>query len=282
MDNSGESFKLVSLCSGYCGLDLGISRILPTRTVAYSEIEAFAVSNLLAKIKEGKLDPAPIWTDLKTFPCDGFSGMVDILCGGYSCQPFSTAGKRRGDKDERHLWPYIRKIIGKIRPQLCVFENVRGHITLGLPKVLKDLERLGYYTVAGVFKAADVGAPHERARLFILAYTDSSRLQGMWNKRKIQEGEVTAGHVGSCGTLLQWPKARGILQEAWEPPRVAGENMSLNPDWVETLMGLPAGWTLDEYSTSESRLRLLGNGVVPKQAELAVRALIYDSLAMYK
>lgn len=274
-------FNLLSLCTGYGGLDIAISRVFSIRTLAYCEIEASAVEVILARAEEGKLDKAPIWTDLRTFPIEGFSGMVDILSAGFPCQPFSFGGKRKGNKDERHLWPHIRKIIGIARPKLCIFENVRGLVSLGLPKVIKDLERLGYTTVAGIFKASDVGAPHERARLFILAYPDSERLQRMWDEREVQEGEITVRHTGSSGAFLQWPKARGFLQEAWEPLRVTSTGQ-LNPEWVETLMGLPTGWTLSENSDRNSRIKLLGNGVVPQCAELAIRTLICDSLGEHK
>jgi DNA (cytosine-5)-methyltransferase 1 len=96
----------VSLCAGYGGIDLGLHRAIPNlRTIAVSEIEAFACANLVAKMEAGLLDPAPIWTDLKTFPWAEFRDRVDILSGGYPCQPFSAAGKRLGAEDPRHLWP---------------------------------------------------------------------------------------------------------------------------------------------------------------------------------
>ena len=100
MDNS--EITHISLCSGYGGIDLGLRRVLPgLRTIAYAEIEAFACEVLLARMEGGQLDAAPIWSDLKTFPWSSFHGMVDILSGGYPCQPFSAAGKRLGADDEQ-------------------------------------------------------------------------------------------------------------------------------------------------------------------------------------
>ena len=169
----------VSLCAGYGGLDLALSRAMGSRlrTVAYSEIEAFACANLVAKMEAGLLDPAPIWTDLRTFPWEEFRGLVDIISGGYPCQPFSAAGKRIGREDPRHLWPWIADGIAIARPRICFFENVEGHVTLGLRDVIEDLGRMGYRTTWGVFSASEVGAPHRRRRVFVLAYDQRQRVE---------------------------------------------------------------------------------------------------------
>jgi DNA (cytosine-5)-methyltransferase 1 len=164
----------VSLCAGYGGIDLGLSRAIPSlRTVAFSEIEAFACANLVAKMEAGLLDCAPIWTDLKTFPWGAFRDRVDILSGGYPCQPFSAAGKRLGTDDPRHLWPFIADGIRAMRPRMCFFENVEGHISLGLREVVGELEEIGYKVSWGIFSAREVGAPHQRKRVFILAHRES-------------------------------------------------------------------------------------------------------------
>jgi len=165
--------NIISFCTGYGGLELGL-RIagVDVRTVAYVEVEAFAAANLVAKMEENKLDAAPVWTDIRTFPAEKFRGRVDIIMGGFPCQPFSAAGRRKGAEDERHLWPYILEHIRTIRPVWCFFENVGGHLSLGFDEVLKSLRDLGYKVEAGLFTAAEVGAPHKRERLFILARLD--------------------------------------------------------------------------------------------------------------
>ena len=168
MDNT-EELRCISLCSGYGGLDMGLKRAWPSvRTVAYVEIEAFAVANLVAKMEEDKLDAAPVWTNLKTFPGDTFHNRVHIITAGYPCQPFSVAGKRLGTDDPRHLWPYIARIVEAVRPVWCIFENVAGHLTIGFPEVYASLRDMGYSVEAGLFTAAEVGAPHKRQRLFIM------------------------------------------------------------------------------------------------------------------
>ena len=178
MDNTSKPPRILSLCSGYTGLEKGIEAIIGKCTgLAYVEIEAFAIANLVNKMETGKLDPVPIFTDLKTFNARIFRGKVDILTGGYPCQPFSAAGKRGGTEDPRHLWPYIRTIIMDCRPRTVFFENVEGHLSLGISEVLADLEEMGYRVEAGIFSAAEVGAPHRRKRVFILAQSSSQGLQ---------------------------------------------------------------------------------------------------------
>ena len=192
----------VSLCAGYGGIDIGLSRAIPSlRTVAFSEIEAFACANLVSKMEAGLLDAAPIWTNLKTFPWSEFRDRVDLLSGGYPCQPFSSAGKRLGTEDPRHLWPYIADGIRAMRPRVCFFENVEGHISLGLREVISELEGIGYKVAWGIFSAREVGAPHQRKRVFILAMANNGGegLQGnisrlLVSSRRQEQG----GSVGSC------------------------------------------------------------------------------------
>ena len=169
-----SSFRILSLCSGVGGIELGFKLAEPTsRTVCYVEIEAFACEILARRMEEKRLDQAPIWTNLKTFDCLPWRGKVDCITGGYPCQPFSVAGRKLGDKDPRHLWPEIKRLITEIEPPICFFENVGGHLRLGFEEVANDLQAMGYKVKAGLFTAAEVGAPHKRERLFILAYRDS-------------------------------------------------------------------------------------------------------------
>jgi DNA (cytosine-5)-methyltransferase 1 len=170
--------NIISFCTGYGGIELGLRRAgVDVRTVCNVEIEAFVQANLVAKIEEGRMDNAPIYSDLKTFPARIFRGKICGIIGGYPCQPFSSAGKRKGEKDPRHLWPYIREHVRAIRPVWCFFENVRGHTTMGLWRVLSDLEKDGYRTEWGLFSAEETGAPHQRIRCFILAYSPGGRFE---------------------------------------------------------------------------------------------------------
>ena len=270
------------------------------RSIALCEIEVFACANLVAKMEAGLMDPAPIWTDLKTFPWAEFRDRVDVLTGGYPCQPFSSAGLRRGTDDPRHLWPYIASGIRLLRPRVCFFENVEGHITLGLSTVISDLEEMGYEVAWGIFSAAECGAPHQRKRVFILAIAS-----GVRSTTRIS-GSLT-GHEGIAGVTdhrggQAWPSRPGEPQHAWEPPRVVGNAESgarfgrasgdkghtAQPDeaggkrQTEPALGGDAHGSASRLDYAElcvtcdnrtDELRLLGNGVVPATAERAFRTL---------
>ena len=169
----------LSLCAGIGGIDLGLGLALRDyRTVCYVEREAHAAATLVAGMEVSALDQAPIWDDLKAFDGSPWRGIVDIVTAGYPCQPFSHAGKRGGDTDERHLWPDVARIVSEVSPRWCFFENVGGHLSLGFEEVVSDLERMDYRVAAGLFRASDVGAPHRRERLFVLADCDGTGAQG--------------------------------------------------------------------------------------------------------
>lgn len=170
--------RILSMCAGIGGLDLGIKFATSNaaRTVCVIEREGYCASVLRARMEDGSLDDCPIWSDLKTFDPAPWRGRVDCIIGGYPCQPFSAAGKRKGADDPRHLWPYIAGHIRAIQPAFCFFENVPGHLSLGFEQVCEELCDMGYSVEAGIFSAAEVGAPHLRKRLFFLAHADGSSL----------------------------------------------------------------------------------------------------------
>ena len=217
----------LSFCAGYGGIDLALKSVVQTcRTIAYVEIEAFAIANLVAKMEAGELDQAPVWTDVKTFPAEDFHGLVDIISGGYPCQPFSAAGKRLGTEDPRHLWPFLRRAIRAIRPGRVFLENVEGHISLGLPTVLSDLDEDGYDATWGIFSAAEVGASHQRKRVFILANGKCAGLEGYAGDEQDETGSERTGpgrSVGPSGLPQRFPARPGQPQFDWEEPRVTGQ-----------------------------------------------------------
>lgn len=189
-----RELSVLSTCTGYGGIELGLSMGgVKHRTVAYVEIEAFAVANLVAAMEESAIPPAPIWTDLKTFDARPFYKGVDIITGGYPCQPFSNAGKREGGDDPRHLWPYLRRIVQTVQPIWCFFENVDGHLSMGYAEVYRDLRDLGYKVEAGIFSSEETGASHQRRRLFIMAKMDHSNSNA--NSEQITRGNRKADRI---------------------------------------------------------------------------------------
>lgn len=294
-----QAITHLGLCAGYGGIELGLKRIFHAlRTVALCEIEGFAIANLVAKMEAGHMDPAPIWSDLKTFPWAEFSGKVDILTGGYPCQPFSAAGKRLGQNDPRHLWPFIANGIRILQPRIVYFENVDGHISLGLREVIEELAELGYKTTWGIFSASEVGAPHQRKRVFVLAYRNDTRLE-RWHST-VMRGSPSELLAGS-GSPSSWSSRPGEPQHEWEPPRVVGDTNSERPQertgargagiqgthadggadadrQTQSAMGRNADGSTYRMGDAElfvscdnrtDELRLLGNGVVPATAERA-------------
>lgn len=155
----------LDLFSGIGGFALA-ARWVGWETVAFCEIDKFC-QQVLAKHWPG----VPIHPNVKELTADDV-GPVDIITGGYPCQPFSVAGKRRGAEDDRHLWPEAYRLVRECRPAYAVFENVAGHITMGLDEVLADLESIGYTTEAFVVPACAADAPHRRDRVWIVAYSN--------------------------------------------------------------------------------------------------------------
>ncbi len=210
VDNT-KTITHLSLCSGYEGIGLGLRRVLPNlREIAYVEREGFPVANLVAKMEAGELDAAPVFTDVKTFPYGEFRGCVDILSGGFPCQPFSAAGKRQATEDPRHLFPYIADGIRECQPRIVFLENVQGILSCKtadgepvLQYVLRTLEGLGYRATAGIFSAEEVGAPHQRKRVFILGMANSNNDGHRENSRGNGKAEGLPGEHRSevCGGL---------------------------------------------------------------------------------
>jgi DNA (cytosine-5)-methyltransferase 1 len=285
VDNTKELPTVISFCSGYAGIERGLELAgIEHRVIAYVEIEAFAIANLVAKMEAGKLAPAPIWTNLKTFPAHLFRGAADIITGGYPCQPFSAAGKRAGADDPRHLWPFIRQHVQTIRPTRCFFENVEGHISLGLSSVISDLEEDSYRATWGIFSAREVGAPHQRRRVYIMADTGSKGLQG-------SEGEGGASKKGqsdrhSTTGSEELPNAVGTRSEAGlsrqKRSNKEGHAGKLNYSCSQQCRGKNSvqwsvepglGRVVDGCANRVDRIRLLGNGVVPQTAAKAWQVL---------
>jgi DNA (cytosine-5)-methyltransferase 1 len=216
----------VSLCSGYDGIGLGLKRVIPNlQTLAHVEIEAYAIAGLIAKMETGQLDACPVFSDIKHFPFRELRGRIGILSAGFPCQPFSSAGRRQSTEDPRHIYPWIADGISLCLPQYVFLENVRGIVSAKtadgesvLKYVLGDLESRGYRTEWGLFSAEETGAPHQRIRCFILAYTPD--LGQEWSSRPNQES--SSHTIEGCGDRS--PTAGQLGNPASERPRGGREN----------------------------------------------------------
>ena len=172
-----RSPRILSICTGAGGLDLGVRLACPnTRTVYYVEREGFAVAVMVAAMENRLLDEAPVWSDLRTFDGAAWRGAVDWLIGGFPCQPFSGAGQRRGSGDERNLWPAVARVLGEVRPAVVFLENVPGVMGYYFNAIGPELRAMGFRTEEGLFSAEEVLAPHIRQRFFVLGYTGGGQL----------------------------------------------------------------------------------------------------------
>jgi DNA (cytosine-5)-methyltransferase 1 len=196
--------KIGSLCSGYGGLDMAVEAYYNAETVWMCDIDKY--SSIVIKERWG----LPNLGDLKTVDWAAVEP-IDILTAGYPCQPFSTAGQRKGLEDERHIWPYIKEIISTLQPKRVILENVRGHLTLGFKEVLKDLTEIGYDAKWAIVRASDVGAPHQRARLFVIAGHTHNSING---QIKTIQKERIAKSARVSGVVTSDPNSKGF-QRSW-------------------------------------------------------------------
>ena len=208
--------NVISLYSGGGGLDIGFRLAIPNaRTVCYVEREISSVAVLVEGMEKGILDDAPIWSDSSTFDGSPWIGKVDWIIGGFPCQPWSIAGKRKGTEDERWLWDDIKQIGLSVRPKGFFLENVSGLITgHGIDTILGDLSEMGFDAQWGSVKAADIGASHRRERVFILAYKRGIRWGG-WsqgNEERVKLNVQTERPFSKCGSQLAHTKGDGLTQ----------------------------------------------------------------------
>ncbi|WP_406104724.1 DNA cytosine methyltransferase [Streptomyces sp. NBC_01003] len=157
------ALRLGSLCTGYGGLDVAVQDVFGGALEWVADNDPGA-SRILAH----RHPSTPNLGDITAIDWRAVEP-VDVLLGGYPCQPFSTAGRRKGTADARHIWPHIANALRTLRPRIAIFENVANHLRLGFADVLADLARLGFDAEWCLVRASEVGAPHQRNRLFLYA-----------------------------------------------------------------------------------------------------------------
>lgn len=190
----------LSLFTGAGGGLLG-TKLLGWTHVGYVEWNEYCQRVIAARIEDGYLDRAPIFTDVREFVQSGaakqYRGIADVVTAGFPCQPYSAAGRQRGSDDPKDMWPATREVIREVRPSFALLENVPRLISLGyLGRVLGDLAEMGFDARWGCLSAAEQGAPHVRERLWILAYTDSAQREGRGVPSGIQAQHSNLGISG--------------------------------------------------------------------------------------
>lgn len=164
------ALKILDLFSGIGGFSYAAERLVGGyETVGFCEIDPFC-----QKVLKKHWPNVPVHDDVRKLAneADRFRGLVDVVCGGYPCQPFSLAGVRKGQEDDRHLWPEMLRIIQAAKPRFVIGENVAGHISMGLDHVLSDLEAENYTARAFVIPACAKDAKHRRDRVWVVGYTE--------------------------------------------------------------------------------------------------------------
>ena len=183
----------LSLFTGAGGGLLG-TKLLGWNHVGYVEFNEYCQKVIAQRIADGHLDRAPIFTDVREFVQSGaaeqYRGIADVVSGGFPCQPFSVAGSRKAEDDSRNMWPATADIIRIVRPARVLLENVPGLLGFDYAKsIFADLAEMGYVGRYGVISAADVGAPHKRERLWVIANAKCQRLP---RSRSLGESSDTA------------------------------------------------------------------------------------------
>jgi len=227
--------KHVDLCSGIGGFALGFSWAELSHPVLFCDIEPWSRKILAKHWPDVKI--AKDVKELANDP-DGLVPDCDILSCGYPCQPFSVAGKQRGEEDDRHIWPEIFRIIKAKRPNWIVCENVYGHISMGLDTVLSDLEAESYSCQPFIVPACAVNAPHRRDRLWIVAHTNSHgkpngsineekrsrQLVGDTENDRCNRGSASARREGAQNKQVEQFSVRGKLSRPSENVAHANSN----------------------------------------------------------
>lgn len=273
----------LSLFSGIGGLDLA------AEWAGFTTVGQCEFADYPTKILEKHWPDVPRWRDIRTLTKEAFyerTGMrtVDIISGGFPCQPFSVAGKQKGKEDDRYLWPEMLRVIRELRPRCIVGENVPGIIRIAAGRVVKDMERAGYHVCVFNFEAAAVGAWHRRSRVFFVGTRDMADTDGERLQRRKQPGTPDAAKnageqpscvsAGECGEIVcdavRVRRGRDIGR-AESHVLANGRCWAAEPCMGRVAHGIP---------NRVDRVRCLGNAVVPQQAYPIFKALMEEVFGM--
>ena len=264
---SGYKLKHLDLFSGIGGFSLGLEATGGFETVAFCDYDSYC-----QKILRKHWPWVTIYDDIKELNHEKLNSnghtKIDIITGGYPCQPFSVAGRQQGEKDPRHVWPEYFRLIKELRPTWVIGENVSGHVKLGLDTVLENLESEGYSARTFSISASSIGANHQRERIWIVANSGCSGGSGSEFQRK-NENEIKKENANQFERSSSSSQSNMVYSdserlEKWES---IGENFSQE---YQTLIG--ADWWSIEPDVGRvangvpkrvDRLKSLGNSLVP-------------------
>jgi len=250
--------KELSLFSGAGGGLLATKHLLGWECKGYVEYNEYCQKVLIQRIKDGYLDAAPIFGDINEFISEGYAGsyqgMVDVITGGFPCQPFSVAGKQAGENDPRNMWPQTRDTIGIVRPRYIFLENVSGLLSHAyIWAILSDITKMGYDCRWGIVGAGDISAPHKRERVWVV------------------------GVNSRCNKCNSFKAVSGVTEEAKACRVLQGFLLQEGKKNNSEL------WSIDQLSSFQrmahgvahrvDRLKAIGNGQVPAVAALAWQIL---------
>lgn len=261
--------NVLGICAGIGGIELGLHVATngSASPVCFIERDRFAQSILRARWPQ-----TPIWDDVTTFDATEWAGKIDCITAGFPCQPFSSAGKKLRQKDERWLWPAIEKFIRDIRPSHIFLENVAGLLVGGLDTVLASLAACGFDAEWGLFSCAMLGASHRRQRVFIYARRMEDNRPSSCNLADSNRQRLA---IRKEQSLRQFPASERASLPIWAPGQRADWSGIPTKYWpVELLLrGVADGISrrLDPYR--KNRLKALGNAVSPPVAAYAWRVL---------
>ena len=246
-----EELNELALFAGVGGGILG-GKLLGWRTACAVEIEPYAIACLAQRQNDGVLETFPIWDDVCTFDGRPWNGLIDVVSGGFPCQDISPARTNSGKQGQglsgkkSGLWREMYRIVCEVNPPVVLVENSAHLRSKGLDTILKDLANAGYNAKWGVFSAKEIGANHERKRMFILAYSNSTQLK--------------RGGISSRGKK---EVAHACMDSWWENKSSIHRVVDGTPHRVD-------------------RLKAIGNGQVPGVVKAAWKTLLADSLAINK
>ena len=264
---SGYKLKHLDLFSGIGGFSLGLEATGGFETVAFCDYDSYC-----QKILRKHWPWVTIYDDIKELNHEKLNSnghtKIDIITGGYPCQPFSIAGRQKGEQDPRHVWPEMFRLVKELRPTWVIGENVSGHVKLGLDTVLENLESEGYSARTFSISASSIGANHQRERIWIVANSGCSWGSGSEFQRK-NENEIKKENANQFERSSSSSQSNMVYSdserlEKWES---IGENFSQE---YQTLIG--ADWWSIEPDVGRvangvpkrvDRLKSLGNSLVP-------------------